>query len=145
MLSRREVLAASVAGGLSTLPASAEPVESVETQSDRDVQLQLVKQVAGIGSTLDRAFFSNSLAFGTIGRLRDQMIQHFRGAQKFPDFIDVGVGVFMELYDWHVRHRQQLVVTRNADNRYWMQFMFTTLVLRHEVDPAFIGIAYDKS
>ena len=145
MLSRREIIAAGVAGSLSARPAAAEPLEVEEQQADRDGQLLIAKQIAGIGSTLDRAFFSNSLAFGPIAKLREQMTQHFRGAQKFPDFMDVGVGVFMELYDWHVRYRQQLVVTRNADGRYWMQFMFTTLVLRPEVDPTFIGIPYDKA
>ena len=58
--------------------------------------------------------------------------------------IEVGLGVFMDLYDWHVKNRQQLVVQRAPDGRYWMQFMFTSLVLRPETEANYIGIPYDK-
>jgi hypothetical protein len=50
----------------------------------------------------------------------------------------------MDVYDWHVKNRQQLVVTRGPDGRYWLQFMFTTLIMRGEQDPNYIGIPYDK-
>jgi hypothetical protein len=37
------------------------------------------------------------------------------------------------------------MVTRAPDGRYWLQFMFTSMVLRQEVDPNHIGIPYDKA
>ncbi len=146
MLSRRELLTGSVAGGLGGTPASlaAASRAELEQQADREGQREIARSVAQVESALRSAFLTNSLAHGTVAKIREQMEQFFRSNAKFPDFIDVGIGVFVELYDWHVKNRQQVVVTRAPDGRYWMQFMFTNMVLRPEVDRAFIGIAYDK-
>jgi hypothetical protein len=35
-------------------------------------------------------------------------------------------------------------VTRGADSRYWIRYMFTTLVLRGEQESNYIGVAYEK-
>jgi hypothetical protein len=58
--------------------------------------------------------------------------------------MEVGTAVFFDMYDWHVKHRQQLAVTRQSDGRYAMQFMFTFLVLRPDQDVNYIGYPYDK-
>ncbi|MEZ5419354.1 MAG: hypothetical protein R2708_18725 [Vicinamibacterales bacterium] len=80
---------------------------------------------------------------GTATKIRDAFTLFFRSNQKFPDYLDVGVDVFYELYDWHVRNRQALNVTRLPDGRYGLGFMFTRLVLRPDVVPEFIGVPYD--
>ena len=95
----------------------------------------VASNVKEVDSTLERAFFSNSLANGFVPKLRAAMETFFRGTAKFPDYIEVGLAVFFDMYDWHVKNQQQLIVTRAPDGRYWMQFMFTTLILRHEQDP----------
>lgn len=51
----------------------------------------------------------------------------------------------LHVYDWHVRNRQAIIATRQADNCYTIQFMFTTLVLRFENDVNFVGVPYDKA
>jgi hypothetical protein len=94
---------------------------------------------------LRNALLSNSVAYGNVSKIRQIMEVFFRANTKFPDFIDIGISVFMDLYDWHVKNRQQLMVTRAPDGRYWLQFMFTSMVLRQEVDPNHIGIPYDKA
>jgi hypothetical protein len=72
------------------------------------------------------------------------MNSFLRGNGKFPDFMDIGIAIFWDLYDWHIKNRLPLVVTRGPDGRYWMQFLFSTMVLRPEVDPGHIGVPVDK-
>jgi hypothetical protein len=53
--------------------------------------------------------------------------------------------VWEALYDWHVRYQQPLNVQRTADGRYVMAFMFTTLILRPDQAPDYIGPPFDNS
>ncbi len=76
-------------------------------------------------------------------KIRDGFALYFRTNQKFPDFCDVGVNVFHDIYDWHVRNRQPLNVGRTPDGRYGISFMFSRLVLRPDVVPDYIGLPYD--
>lgn len=143
MLSRRDLFTAGVAGSLTGVTSSGAAATTAQ-EADRDGQREIARQIQAVDDTLERAFLSNSLSHGPIDKIRDYMITFCRSHQKFPDFIEVGLGVFMELYDWHVRHRQQLVVQRAPDGRYWLQFMFTSMVLRPETESGYIGIPYDK-
>lgn len=141
MLSRREVLAGGLVGSL-----AGDPVERVEEQqADRDGQREIERAIRGVSQTLDRAFNSVSLSTGFIAALRKNFEGFIKSNGKFPDFCEVGLAVFYEVYDWHIRHRQQIVVVRQADNRYTIQFMFTTLLLKHENEPNYIGYPYDKA
>ncbi len=80
---------------------------------------------------------------GPIATLRRNFDQFIRANGKFPDFCDVGTSVFYDVYDWHVRNRQQIIVTRQ-ESRYTIQFMFTTLLLRYENDANYVGFPYDN-
>jgi hypothetical protein len=57
----------------------------------------------------------------------------------------VGLSVWEDVYDWHVRVQQPLSVSRLTDGRYALAFMFTQLVLRHEMAANYVGPGYDKS
>jgi hypothetical protein len=140
MMSRRELLGASLAGGLSGGEA-ATAAQSQEVEMLREIS----RNLTAIDRTMAQSWMSNATAFGLVAKVRGQFEIYFRSAQRFPDFIDVGYAVFMELYDWHIRNRQQLMISRGPDNRYWMQFMFTTVILRGEQDPNFIGVPYEKA
>jgi len=76
--------------------------------------------------------------------LRRQFDQFLRIHGKFPDFCDVGCQVFVEIYDWHVTHRQPLQISRSPDGRMAILFMLTQLVLRTDAEPGFIGLPYDR-
>lgn len=142
MLSRREVIAGGVVGGLAGSPASpAEGEQPDSTVALRDIEEQLEQ----LRLSFDRAFNTLTLAVGPIGRLRDLFEQFLRSNGKFPDFCDIGARVFYDVYDWHIRNRQNLVVLRQADNRYTIQFMFTTLILKFENQVDFIGYPFDKA
>ena len=128
MLSRRELITAGVAGGLHpTLAASSDAAAlgpAAGQQSDRELQ-QLSRSIDKLAADLQESLTSNSLSHGFVAKLREFMQVFFRSNGKFPDFIDIGVAVFYDVYDWHVKNRQQLTITRGTDGRYWMQFMFT--------------------
>jgi hypothetical protein len=53
--------------------------------------------------------------------------------------------VFYDVYDWHVKHMQPLRVARVLEDRLSIGFMFTTLVLRYDLDPSHIGIPFNRS
>lgn len=145
MLSRRELLAAGVAGGVSPRLDAAPAATLPQSRDEIDVLREIVRSIRSVGSSVDQAWLSNDVTFGLVAKVRGQMETYFRTNQKFPDFIEAGLGVFMDVYDWHVKNRQQLVVTRGPDGRYWIQFMFTTIIVRGEHEPSYIGIPYDKA
>jgi hypothetical protein len=143
MLTRRELITGGVAG--SVVPVGrAESAAVMQSSAELDLLRDIARQIGSVDDTLASGMLSNAIVFGLAAKVRGQMETFFRTAQKFPDFIDVGYNVFMDVYDWHVKNRQQVVVTRGPDGRYWMQFMFTTLIVRGEHDANYIGIPYDK-
>lgn len=144
MLSRRELIAAGVAGGLTAAPDGASALPVAEQEPDREGQREIARQIGGIDRTLNSAFLTSSVAHGFVGKMRGDMEQFIRANSKFPDFMEIGIAVFFEIYDWHVKNRQQLLVTRLTDGRYSMQFMFTSLILRPEQDRNYIGVPYDR-
>lgn len=79
----------------------------------------------------------------TVGRIRDAMSVFLRANAKFPDVLEVGPGVFYDVYDWHIRNRLPLSSARAADGRYGLGFMFTRLLLRPDAQPDYLGAPYD--
>ena len=145
MVSRRELITAGVAGSLTARPAAAPAPSVVEQDTTREGQREIARAISETEDALRAGLLGPSLSAGHIGKLRALMETFLRSSGKFPDYFEVGSNVFFELYDWHVRHRQQLVVTRQADNRYVLQFMFSNMVLRPEQEPNYIGFPYDKA
>jgi hypothetical protein len=143
MLSRRDVIAGGVVGSLAG--ASAAPAEAEQNDAVVVPLRQIEDHLEQLRGAFDRAFNTVSLSVGPIGRLREVFEQFLRANGKFPDFCEIGARVFYDVYDWHIRNRQQLVVLRQADNRYTIQFMFTTLILKFENQVDFIGYPYDKA
>jgi len=142
MLSRRELLTTGVAGGFA--PASLPSAVSEVQDASREGQREIARNIQGIEGILRQAYQTLSLSYGHVSKIRAYMEQFLRANQKFPDFFEVGVNVFFDLYDWHVKNQQQLICTRQADGRYTMQFMFSTLIMRPEQEPSYIGYPYDK-
>jgi hypothetical protein len=57
--------------------------------------------------------------------------------------MDVGLEPWERVYDWHIRWQQPINVTRLAEGGYGLVFMFTTLVLRPNMQTNYIGPGYD--
>lgn len=78
-----------------------------------------------------------------VAAIRKEQRDWLKSTQKYPDFIEIGIAVWESLYDWHVRHQQPISMTRLADGRYAMAFMFTTLLLRPDMAPEFVGYPFE--
>ncbi|HZT77625.1 MAG TPA: hypothetical protein VFA27_13320 [Vicinamibacterales bacterium] len=82
--------------------------------------------------------------FHEIAGVRDRLTEYVRSQMKYPDFLDIGTAVWNGVYDWHVRNVQPIVMARDPQGRYTLQFMATTLVLRPDLVPNYIGTPYDN-
>lgn len=145
MVTRRDVVTTGVLGGIvaagssSTVEGASQSPETISAQALRDIS----EDVNQIRIQMREAFIGPSLAAGPVADLRKQFTIFLRANQKFPDFCEIGPGIFMELYDWHVRYQQALEFSR-VDNRTALRFMFTWLILRPEQTETFIGIPFDR-
>ena len=137
MMTRRELFGSGALG-------AAAGWEQTPVTVDRRMLEQVVEKLDVIAAQFVDA--NRGCATGVCAassRIRDAMTLFLRANGKFPDFIDVGYGVFLEMYDWHVRNQQPLVVARAPDGRYGLGYLFTRLILRPDAVQDFIGVAYD--
>ena len=144
MMSRREVVTAGVLG---TLSSGVAPAGAQTEQSDAGVRQALVDiktQLEEMKGHLHTGLIASSFSASRVGQVKDRIELYLKSSGKFPEFCDIGTGVFYDVYDWHVKHQQQITVTRLADQRLMIQFMFTQLVLRWENDSNYIGAPFDK-
>jgi hypothetical protein len=150
MISRREVVTAGVLGTLavSTADLSAEArVERAKVEAAQD-DAGIIRALNEIEKELERL---NGVVDGTtrvtggfLGEIRGRFTTHLRASGKFPEFMEIGVEPFYEVYDWHVRHQQQIQITRISEQRFAIQWMFTQLIMRYEQDPKHLGIPFDR-
>jgi hypothetical protein len=140
MISRREVMTAGVLG------MAANPSAIAEIQSDVQALREGFKDVkdalANLQRSTDEGLRGNSMSFGNIGQVKSTIEKFAKTSGKFPEFLDIGLGVFYDIYDWHVRHNQQIQISRVSDNRIMIIFMFTQLIVRWENDSNYIGVPY---
>ena len=154
MMSRREVVAAGVLGTWST--AGAVPAEAVQAQTAEAMAItsalsNMTRGLSNMASELNelnrlvtQAVIAPSMSIGLVGTVKSRVELYLKTSGKFPEFCDVGTSVFFEVYDWHVKHQQQIQITRMVDQRLMIQFMFTQLILRWENESNYIGTPFDK-
>jgi hypothetical protein len=143
MMNRRDMLAAGLLG--SVAPAGA----AAETQDPGDVIVRdgfraLDTSIDEFKSAVDSGLRGNSMNFGGVALVKNEIMRYLKQSGKFPEYCDIGVSVFFDVYDWHVRHQQQIQITRLADQRLQIQFMFTQLILRWENAEGYVSQAYDR-
>jgi hypothetical protein len=146
MISRREVVTAGVLGTFAT-GATAEGAATqgqAEAQALREGLKAIEDKVAELRTAVDQGLRGPSTSYGNVGAVRTKIEQYAKTSGKFPDYCDVGLTVFHDVYDWHARHQQQIQITRIADQRLAIQFMFTQLVLRWENDSNYVGTPFDR-
>lgn len=138
MVRRRELVSGGIVAGLATLTASrAEGAPALDDE-------QAARAITRLGEIFERHF--DQVYPGKwrgIARVRHQQRTWMMATRKYPDFLEIGLDVWDNVYDWHVAYQQPLNVTRLADGRYAMAFMFTTLLLRPEQAPDFVGYPFD--
>ena len=131
-------LLAGVTGAFAaTATAEAEPVAADDTSQAAAAAVDRLR------TTFERHTTPAAVA-GSIGQIRQQQRLFIRAQQKYPDFIEVGLSVWEDVYDWHVRYQQPINAARLADGRYVLTFMFTNLILRPDQAPGFVGFGFDN-
>ena len=150
MVHRRAVITGTVLGG--ALSALTESVEAAGPQSaaqdrlaqDRQVQDRLLDEIAkAVRSVRDE--IERQHTFGEIAAVREPLRTFLRANGKFPDFIEVGIDVWQQVYDWHVRFQQPIALGRTAaEGRYTILLLATNIVMRPDMAPGFIGVPFDS-
>ena len=132
-MERRQLLSGGVVAGMGTALGFQ---RSGSQQPDNE---GVSTAIADLRQTIDHGLqVSPELA-----RIREQQRVFLRANQKFPDYIEIGIGVWESICDWHVRHLLPIQVTRTPDGRYSMAVMLTNLVLRPEQAETFVGFGFD--
>jgi hypothetical protein len=139
MVERRELVSGGLVAGLATLIAPRAEAAAAAPESEASAAA-----IDRFRETFERQFEKvYSGKWRGVSRVRQQQRTWIMAARKYPDFIEVGLDVWENVYDWHVAYQQPLNVTRLADGRYTLLFMFTTLLLRPDQNPDFVGYAFD--
>ena len=138
MVQRRDVVGGGLVAGLASLIAAS---ADAAPAADDDLTANAVNRFR---ETYERQL---EQVYGErwkgVTRVRQQQRTWLLSTRKYPDFIEIGLDVWDNVYDWHVAYQRPLNVTRLADGRYAMSFMFTTLLLRSDQNPDFVGYAFD--
>lgn len=142
MVARRDMLGGGLLAGLTgafedrptTEPAAASPEDTSEAAASAVDRLRALIERQSAPAT----------AVAAIAAIRQQQRIYVRAHEKYPDFIEVGLGVWEDVYDWHVRYQQPITAARLADGRYVLGFMFTSLILRPDQAPDYVGFGFDN-
>lgn len=140
MVHRRAVITGTVLGGaLSAFAVNAAAGGQSAGQNSERLMEEVAKAVQAVRDELAREY-----SFWEIADVREQTRTFLRANGKFPDFIEVGSDVWQRVYDWHVRFQQPIVLGRTAEGRYTILLLATTVVMRPDMTPGFIGLGYDN-
>lgn len=138
MLTRRELMAGGMFGGMTGGGGAV-----AQSATSADVK-RIAGEVSGVRDAVATLARGQSPSDGIAAQVREPMHLFLRANGKFPDYCEVGIGIFEALYDWHIRFQLPVVVERLPDQRYVLVFMFTRMVLRTDTDPDYLGIPYDQ-
>jgi hypothetical protein len=140
MVQRRDLVGGGLVAGLAATFMS----PSAEAAAPDDESQASARAINRFREAFERQFDEvYSSKWRGVSRVRQQQRTWILATRKYPDFIEIGLDVWDNVYDWHVAYQQPLSVTRIADGRYAMVFMFTTLLLRSDQNPDFVGYAFD--
>jgi hypothetical protein len=132
-MQRREIFGGGILG-LTALFGGAAPA-AAQQRDDREIAAAVDRLRGSIEERLDE--------FAELADIRLAQRTYLKANAKYPEFIEIGVGVWDRMYDWHVRNQVSPIITRRDDGRYTMVFMFTTLVLRSELMDNYVGFGFD--
>ena len=156
MLTRRELVTGTALGAIATAASSADSTASTNSAAPpgappQDTDSAALKIIANKTTEIDQTLDglsgvvrSNSLAFGFVPKLREAYTLYWKSHGKFPEFCEVGTSVFYDIYDWHVKNRLPVPVSRLADGRMSITFMYTQLLVRIDQTAEYIGIPFDR-
>jgi hypothetical protein len=140
MVERRNMVGGGLAAGIVAL-MTPERADAAGGAAQREVDTEeLTRAVRGVSEAISAGAIA---PWRAINRLREQQRLWVRANHRYPDFIEIGIGVWEALYDWHVRYQQPLNMVRTDEGRYVMAFMFTTFILRPDTEPDYVSTPFD--
>jgi hypothetical protein len=137
MVQRRDLVGGGLVAGFASMMTSSTEAAAADDGSSTQAINQLRE---AFERQFEQAYTSR---WRGVSRVREQQRTWMKATRKYPDFIEIGLDVWDNIWDWHVVYQQPLNVTRVADGRYAMLFMFTTLLLRPDQSPDYVGYAFD--
>jgi hypothetical protein len=134
MLSRRDL----IASGAAFTHLRADDAAAQQRRST-DADTRAIEEISDAVRELKRP-----VQLPSIAQIRERQRIFLRQNQRYPQFVDVGVGVWERVQDWHVANQMEMKVARSQEGRYLMEFMLSQLVLRPEIPDLEVGMAYDR-
>jgi hypothetical protein len=147
MIPRRQMLTAGLLGGAIGALADAvdgAPAEPAALQSGSGSGSE--RATRDIAETLRRIRDDLQAVqnFPDIRAIRDAQRTYLRANGRFPDHLEVGIDVWFAAHDWHVKWQQPLTLGRDPANRYTIAVLATTVIMRTDMTPDFVGLPYDN-
>jgi hypothetical protein len=143
MVARRKMIAGGLVAGLvgavipsrgeANAPADATTAVDENTPILQKIyeELQLHRPICGIASC------------ASLDSIRRQQHTYLRAQGRYPEFIDVGLNPWEDLYAWHIKYQVPVKIGLRPDGFYGMPFCLTTIVLKPNMQPDYVGPAYD--
>jgi hypothetical protein len=75
--------------------------------------------------------------------IRRQQHMYLKAHGRYPEFIDVGLAPWEDLYAWHIKYQVPVKIGLRPDGFYGMPYCLTTIVLKPNMQPDYVGTAYD--
>jgi len=140
VVQRRDLMGAGLAAGFASLMATSAEAAPPPADGDDETAVAINRFRDVYQRQLEQVYDAR---WKGVTKVRQQQRTWLLATRKYPDFLEIGLDVWDNVYDWHVAYQQPLSVQRLADGRYAMAFMFTTLLLRSDLNPEFVGYPFD--
>jgi hypothetical protein len=138
-MDRRAALRSGLLGlGMTTGSTAASEAAAVESDP------QVVAALQSLQSTVQRQADAQHAHWRVVRQVQEQQRTFLKSSHHYPEFVEVGPRAWEGLIEWHVREQVPLNVTRAADGRYTMAFMFSTVLLRPDLDDNYVGFGFDN-
>ena len=140
MVQRRDLMGGGLVAGLASLMATSADAAPAAAGTDDETANAVNRFREVYERQLEQVYDAR---WKGVTKVRQQQRTWLLATRKYPDFIEVGLDVWDNIYDWHVVYQQPLNVSRLADGRYAMMFTFTMLLLRPDQNADFVGYPFD--
>ena len=140
MVQRRDLMGAGLAASFASFMATSAEAAPAPADGDDETAVAINRFRDVYERQLEQVYDAR---WKGVTKVRQQQRTWLLASRKYPDFLEIGLDVWDNVYDWHVAYQQPLSVQRLTDGRYGMAFMFTTLLLRSDLNPEFVGYPFD--
>jgi hypothetical protein len=142
MIGRRTMIGTTTLGSMvaAFLPATggADPEPAAQQASEKSIE--------DVAAAIDklRLELQKQHTFWELEPVRQQQKTFLRATGKLLDFLEVGADIWQQVYDWHVRYQQSMTVSRDNQGRLTVMVMSTAVIMRTDLIPSYVGLAYDN-